>query len=191
MSGYQDFDAVKREVSIEQAAQKLGLELKKSGMAQFRCACPACPNAGPRALVITPAKGFYCWGAKKGGDQIALVVHVMNLSVKDAAAFLVGNQRTSSSTVPESGGGREGNRTLTPLTYLEPEDPAVEAIGFSVEFAKTHGIGFAPKGVVRGSVAIPFRDEHGTLLGYIGVQELTYIPPSFTPNVVPFEKKAS
>jgi DNA primase len=191
MSGFVDFSEVKQRVSIEEAASKLGLKLKQ-GNGQFRAHCPACPNAGERALVITPSKSaFYCWGVKKGGDQIALVAHVMKVQAKEAASFLIGDQRDDTRTVPESGSsGREGTRTLTPLPYLEPENEAVEAIGFSVEFATRHGIGFAPKGVVRGSVAIPFRDENGQLLGYFGVQELTYIPPDFTPNVVKFPKSA-
>lgn len=116
--------------------------------------------------------------------------HVMKLSAKEAAAFLIGDSGTSSSTVPESGRGQEGGRTLTPLAYLEPENEAVEAIGFSVEFAKKHGIGYSPKGLMRGTVAIPFRDEHGVLLGYLGIQEAVLLP-DFTPNVVPFNKKAS
>jgi hypothetical protein len=64
------------------------------------------------------------------------------------------------------------------------------ALGFDPEFCERHGIGYAPRGVVRGSVAIPFRNADGVLLGYIGVQDLTYLPPDFTANVVPFKKTA-
>lgn len=190
MSGYQDFEAVKREISIEMAAHMLGLDLKQSGTGQFRSSCPACPNAGNRALVVTPAKGFYCWGVKKGGDQIALVAHVRQVSMKDAASFLAGTR-----TVPESEGAKDnGARTqhaqsFQPLAYLEADNEAVVAIGFSAEFAKKHGIGYAGKGVMRGSVAIPMRDENGILLGYIATQELTYIAPDFTPNVVSLERR--
>jgi len=48
------------------------------------------------------------------------------------------------------------------------------------------------KGAGQGSVLIPVRDEHGEIAGYVGVQELTYVPKDFQPpqNVVQFKKKA-
>lgn len=55
---------------------------------------------------------------------------------------------------------------------------------------KEHGVGYAPGEVCRGSVAIPIRDEQGILLGYFAVQDLTYMPPDFQPNVVAFTKRA-
>ena len=55
-------------------------------------------------------------------------------------------------------------------------------------FAEKHGLGYAPKGILRGTVAIPFRDEQGNLLGYIGITEAK-LPADFTPNVVSLDKK--
>ena len=42
------------------------------------------------------------------------------------------------------------------------------------------------------TVAIQFRDEPGTLLGYFGIAEakVPELPADFTPNAVPFKKTA-
>jgi DNA primase len=204
MPNFVDFAAVKEAVSFSAAIELLDLKLKQSGN-QWRGRCPTCANSGDRALVITEGRGFYCWGVKKGGDQIALAAHVLDLPAKEAAhelakrAGLIEDRnstgsgtstsgRVQSRTVPES--EAVGGSKLSPLSYLEPDDEAVAALGLDPAFCKEHGIGYASRGVVRGSVAIPFRDEHGRLLGYFGVQELTYIPPDFQTNVVRLPKRA-
>jgi len=64
------------------------------------------------------------------------------------------------------------------LIYLEPDHPAVEAIGLSSEDAERIGAGYAPRGILKGTVAIPVRDESGKLLGYIGAIDVK-LPPSF------------
>ena len=67
-----DYAELKTRVSIHDAIQKLGLELKPAGH-QLRGFCPQCKTGSDRALVITPDKSlFYCFSAKTGGDQIAL-----------------------------------------------------------------------------------------------------------------------
>lgn len=198
MGNFLDFGLLKEQISFEDAIDYLGLKLKRNG-AQWRGACPSCKTGGDRALVITEGRGFFCFALHKGGDQIALAAHVLELPAKDAAhelasrAGIVPSRNSTStvrsSTVPESEAG--GGSKLSPLSYLEHEHDAVVAIGLDPAFCKAHGIGYAPRGVVRGSVAIPFRDETGKLLGYFGVQELTYLPHDFTPNVVPFAKKSA
>lgn len=197
MRTFIDFAEVKEKVSFADAISYLKLELKGSGN-QWRGPCPACNSGGDRALVVTEGRGFYCFANKKGGDQIALAAHVLEVPAKEAAQELaeragivpVGKGTvpgTSSRTVPESE-GVEGSK-LSPLSYLEHEHDAVAAVGFDPEFCKQHGIGYAPRGMMRGTIAIPFRDEHGTLLGYIGVEDCR-IPPDFTTNVVPLRKRA-
>ena len=190
-----DFQAVKEAVCFADAVHYLDLAMKKQGN-QFRGICPKC-GGNERGLVLTEGKGYFCFSDHKGGDVIALAAHVLNIPTKEAAqrlAELAGIVQVPSTstpakpTVPESEGA-EGSK-LSPLSSLEPEHDAVVALGFDPEFCKLHGIGYAPRGVVRGSVAIPFRDEHGVLLGYIGLQDITYIPPNFQTNVVPFQKRA-
>src|SRR6185437_16800401 len=141
------FDQVKERVSFEDAINKLGLQLKQTGN-QWRGACPACKNSGDRALVITEGRGYFCFSAHKGGDQIGLAAHVLGIQAKDAAQFLIGEEHKRA-TVPESAAVKEGQtRTLQPLPYLEHEHEAVIAIGFDVEIAKRLGIGYASKGLM-------------------------------------------
>jgi hypothetical protein len=82
-----DFTAVKAAVSLEKAAEFAGLELTRNGGA-YRCACPQCQKGGDRGLVITPGKGWYCFGVQKGGDAIALVAHVKDIGQREAAELL-------------------------------------------------------------------------------------------------------
>jgi hypothetical protein len=71
-----DYAAIKAAYAFERAVRYLGLAVERSGE-QLRGACPTCKTGGPRGLAITPGKGFYCFGAKKGGDVISLVAHIM------------------------------------------------------------------------------------------------------------------
>ena len=87
--------------------------------------------------------------------------------MKDAAAFLAGKgsdrQTHPSDTVPEER-GKEAARSLQPLTYLEPDHDLVQAAGLDAETARAFGAGYAPKGIMRGRLAIPIHDWQGTLI---------------------------
>lgn len=194
-----DFEELKSRVSIEDAVAFLDIQMKPGG-ASLRGACPHC-NGGPRTLVVTPAKQvWYCFASAKGGDCIALVAHVLDVSAKDAAAKLWERYCTSTGTVPparkgtvpEEKGSGQGKK-LEPLSHLESEHEAVDAIGLDTKAAADHGIGYRTKGSGQGSVMIPFRNERGELIAYFGVQELIYIPPNFRPpeNVVKFPKRSA
>lgn len=189
-----DFNELKEKTSFGEVVRLLGLTLKHSGN-QWRGPCPTCKSGGDRALVVTEGKGFFCFADKKGGDQIALAAHILACSVKDAATHLAQATGTvpsivqsTVSTVPESVKGQETQK-LQPLAYLESEHLAVDAIGFSPEIVKQVGIGYAAKGIMRGTVAVPIRDEHGSLLGYIGITEAR-LPQNFTTNILRFPKTA-
>lgn len=196
-----DFGEVKARVSIEDAVAFLNIELKPGG-ASLRGACPHC-DGGPRSLVVTPAKQvWYCFAGSKGGDCIALVAHVLDIPVKEAALKLAEqygmvptrNSTSTSSgkgTVPQESRGNQAKK-LEPLSHLEPEHEAVEAIGLDTRIAEELGIGYRTKGAGQGSVMIPVRDQDGNTRGYVGVHELVYIPKDFAPaeNVVKFKKPA-
>jgi hypothetical protein len=163
MSKFLDFEEIKASVSLEDAAKRLGLELKAANGA-LRGKCPVCEATSDRNLVLTPGKGYYCFADGKGGDVIALAAHIRKCSPKDAAQFLVGN------TVPEKrlDKSSEGFRELD---YLETEHPAIDAVGFPHEVAEALGIGHAPRGVLKGTVAVPLRLPGGKLVGYIGITD--------------------
>jgi CHC2 zinc finger len=196
-----DFASVKERVSIEDAAALLGLALHKSGN-QLRGPCHVCKTGGERALAITPAKSlFYCFAAQSGGDQIQLVAHMKGCKLTDAAEFLAGTSTvTSTSTVPNGTVSKKQatapqappQQGFKALDYLEPGHDAVVAAGLDEDTCRFIGAGYAGKGVLRGTVAIPIRDETGTLLGYIGVQEVLLPPKGLLPqtNVVPLKQRA-
>jgi len=172
---YIDFAQLKADFPIEDCFEKLGLHMKRRGEA-FRGPCPICRSGGDRALVVTPAKhSFYCFGAKIGGDVIALVAHILDCDMKSAAAFLLGkgsdeisdNAKTKSQTVPEER-TKETTRSLQPLSYLEPKHHLVQKIGLDETTCAYFGAGYAPKGIMRGRLAIPIHDRSGKLIAYCG-----------------------
>ena len=130
MSNFLDFEEIKARVSIEDAVKLCNLTMTKKGE-QLRAQCPACEGSKERSLVVTPAKGvFYCFTAKTGGDQIALVSHLKGLPAKDSAKFLNG-------TVPEEKPKAEKPSVgFKQLDYLQPEHDAVVALGLDPDVAQ-------------------------------------------------------
>jgi hypothetical protein len=57
---------------------------------------------------------------------------------------------------------------LRPLDDLQASHAAVQALGVSPETCVHFGAGFAPKGIMRGRLAIPIHDRAGALLAYCG-----------------------
>jgi hypothetical protein len=45
--------------------------------------------------------------------------------------------------------------------------------------AQALGIGYAPRGVLRGTVAVPLRKADGAIAGYVGLTEITKLPPKW------------
>ena len=184
---YVDFTELKERITIDEVANLLNLKMKPSGK-QMRGPCPACNEGGDRALVITPERGaYYCFADKQGGDLIALTAHIRGEAMKDAANFI-----HHSLTVPEEKVIKETkqHKKLQPLSHLEYDHSALTAQGIDPAIAEDLGIGWATKGVARGNIVIPVRDEKGTLIGYIGCQEMTFVPDDFQTNVVPIKRPA-
>lgn len=208
-----DFDSIKRDYPILDVAVALGLTNLKSekGGSSYRGDCPYCEYKD--TFVITPkppSKEHGLSGCHRCGHSancIQLVMNIKKLKVLDAAQWIVDHFENSTaqkgtvqkSTVltesaPNKGAFQGGVKPegFPPLTYLESDHETVMQAGFATEFAAKLGIGYAPKGILRGLVAIPIRDESGTLLGYMGISEEPKLPASFTPNgdrVVSLDKK--
>lgn len=171
-----DFQQVKADNPIEKVAELLGLQLKKAGNT-FRCPCPS-GEGNDRGMVITPEKGvFYSFPKQKGGDCLALISFVKGCSPKEAAEWLVGDkQPEKKQSASSTKGGEKPSEGFSPLTYLDPQHEAVIALGFDPDDAAKLGIGFAPRGVLKGHVAVPVRNEDGSIAGYIGIDEAK-LPP--------------
>jgi len=158
-----DFNEIKANNPIEQVAERLGLKLKKSG-AQLRGQCPS-GEGDDRGFVLTPSKGvWFSFPQQKGGDAIALVSFVRDLPPKEAAAWIVGKQ-------PEKTEKPETAEGFKPLDYLAFEHEAVQALGFDASDAEKIGLGYSPRGIFRGRVAVPIRLSSGRLIGYIAIQD--------------------
>src|ERR1044072_8984640 len=142
---FTDSAKLKEEVSLHQVMQMLSLQLKQAG-AQFRGCCPV-HGGGPRTLVVTPGKGFFCFASSKGGDQIQLVSHVRECAPREAAEqiskyFCVGEPAPASAAQRQPApASAQSSSAMDPLTPLEPDPPAVEAVGFDAEVAEAAGIG--------------------------------------------------
>jgi DNA primase len=182
-----DFAELKARVGIHQVMQLLGLDAQQKG-SQFRCHCPV--HGGDRALIVTPAHkrkdgtlgSFFCQVEKKGGDSIGLAAHVRGLPPKEAAKLIadhfgtvpVTSTGTVTSTVSKKGASAPASletakNELQPLEYLQAEHEAVEQLGLTSEACTAFGAGYAPKGILRGRLAIPIHDPSGEkLLAYCG-----------------------
>ena len=152
------------------------------------CAGPVRPvrAGGDRSLVVTPEKGAaYCFTAKKGGDVIWLASHIREVGQKEAAHLLdeafggtaqeTGNR---SGRVPSSSANASGpdspkahtskERELKPLSYLQADHQSLVGLGVLSDTAAHFECGHAPKGIMRGKLAIPIHDRDGRLVAYCG-----------------------
>lgn len=190
---YIDFAELKKAVSIAQAVEMLGLEVKKSGE-QLRGACPTCGTDDPRALAITPAKQvFYCHKGQEGGDLIRLVAHVRGLAQKDAAqaiaeyvGFKASNrtkpeEKKQSTVKPDARLAEIGKRLDAHAEELEP-------LGIQPETYERFGAGYNKRGTLSGKLLIPVHDKGGELLAYCGrdVEKGTLHFHSFDPTTAIF-----
>lgn len=192
---YIPFEKVKARVTIEDVANHLDLPIKRTNKTELRCECPV-HGGGKRSLVINTAekdkKGdpgcWYCHASGEGGDRLALYAHVRDVgqyaAVKEIAErFCPDLLGDKPKPVPEEKDEKRGEaeRGFQPLPYLQPDHDAVGALGFSPDVAEALGIGFAPRGVHRGRVAIPLRQADGALAGYLSIEVDTSVklPPKW------------
>ena len=77
-----------RAVTILDAANRLGIELRRDGRFELKGRCPRCDGA----LHVRSDKGrsglFYCHASDAGGDPIDLVRHVKEYSFREAVRCL-------------------------------------------------------------------------------------------------------
>src|ERR1700730_17344843 len=198
---YVDFSELKAKVSITDVFVMLDIDLKRFKIHgdQLRGACPIHGGDNPRGFVVTPAKGlWYCFSGCGGGDIIALVSKVRQLSTKDAADWIAQGgtvTHTVPATVPGNSSGtvpQNEKGALKPLDYLLAEHEQVQALGVSPETAAAWESGYAPKGVMRDRFAVPLKTKDGNLVAYVGIavseeqSPQLHFPNGFDPQSVVF-----
>lgn len=192
---YIDFADLKAKVGIEQVLVMLKLSLKREGE-QLRGKCPVCKSGGDRALVVTPPKAvFYCFGCKSGGDMIELAARVNAYAGDDRlrrAALDIARHFGVGNGSPEPAHRQDRSEgPLRPLDYLDPEHASLRELGLSKQTCEHFGAGYAPKGIMRGRLAIPIHDADGKLLAYCGravrgEEPIFIFPKGFGPDSVIF-----
>jgi hypothetical protein len=75
-----------RQITALEAAERLGLKLKKNGSKHWAC----CPLHGEKtaSLCIYDEGTWYCFGCHKGGDAVRLYQEMFGMDAKDAALRL-------------------------------------------------------------------------------------------------------
>ena len=109
--------------------------------------------------------------------------------MKEAAEFLAASLTKSGELVPTNSQAtvpytvpEKKKAGFNPLTYLVADHPSVQALGISPETALHFGAGFAPKGIMRGRLAIPIHDAQGQLVAYCGRTVSDENPSYFFPK---------
>lgn len=189
-----EFKDLKARIQIEQVLPMIGARLKPHGL-QLRGPCPICKSGGDRAFVITPSKGlFYCFGhCRQGGDMIAMIALARDCSLKQAAQEIAAHfsidqdgsdnsKKAVPATVPHSSPQPPTKEGFRPLDYLLPSHEALEGIRVEPNTLKEWKAGYAPKGILRGRLALPIYNRAGVLVAYTGRAVKDETPLLIFPN---------
>jgi hypothetical protein len=167
-----DFAKLKENISIVQCLAMLDVTVPQGSRAQLKLDCPRC--ASKNSLAVNTERNIaFCHTAKAGGSVIDITAHIKEMSVKDAAEWL--EKGSKSPAIAQKGVAieRKGFNLET-----EPDHPAVEVTGLDPKIAARAGIGYASRGILKGTIAVPVFDKAtGELLGYLGCTDFI-VPPS-------------
>jgi DNA primase len=143
----------------ENLIEKYGLTLHRVG-AQYRGPCPIHRGANPTCFVITPERGWHCFGCGAGGgiEQFMRAMGDSPPPRDEAQPFwrLIVDARLGSTEVAQ-------------LHPLDAEHPYFRSRGIHAATARYFGMGFfAGKPPLGGRIIIPLHDPNGALVGHMG-----------------------
>ncbi len=190
-----DFTALKRQVSIKDVLSRYGLlaglHEKKAGRLVGPCPIHGGKN-GTSFNVDVEKNVFHCFSQCGGGNVLDLVVKLETCSIRDAGEklsdwFGLKFERTRTSAASKATESKAQSAAPTPsppprptgdsgpnpplereLKDLNPDHPYLVTRGLTIPTIKTFGIGYCTRGLMRGRIAIPIHDEHGTAIAYGG-----------------------
>ncbi len=176
MSLQLSFAEIKQRISIVKGAKLLGLSLREDGNS-FRCACPFC-NGDDRSLsLLEEANSFKCFKSGKYGSIIDLVMHVKDVGIREASQWLVDNEHKEWLDEYEKAPHTPSDHSLKPLENrpkLNANADEVKELGLDTDLAERMGIGFASKGLLKGTVGVPLYID-GAVIGYLGIPKGTWV----------------
>lgn len=188
MPQWVNFKQIRRDVSLRAVLFELyGLtNLKVTGEKAIG-PCPVHGGDNPRAFHADFERNiWHCFtGCQGGGNQLDLVAKKENISIRDAALKLQRHfsdgctesvppaKRPQTQAEPKTPEGAEPpvrhNPPITVNLRLFPDHPhIVDERGLQVQTAELFGVGYCRRGIMRGCIAIPIRDEDGQLVAYAG-----------------------
>jgi DNA primase len=192
-----DFPALKRQVSIKDALARYGLldglHEKKPGRLVGPCPIHRGKN-GTSFNVDTEKNVFHCFSECGGGNVLDLVMKIERCSIREAGEKLAdwfglkfersmrpGNLKPpkvvaqpaeptpTPSPPPRQTDGSAPNPPLErALKDLNPDHKYLATRGLTIPTIKSFEIGYCTRGLMRGRIAIPIHDQHGTLVAYAG-----------------------
>lgn len=191
MSTLVDFSRVKELASFEPVLAYYGLTM--TGRGDNRAIlCPFHEEKNPSCKVDFKKKIFHCFGCKAKGNILDFVARKEGCDLPTAARVLAeccgfelpvrdggGSTRAEprekvpkeTDTKPSEEERDEEKPVNAPLTFtlrLDPEHPYLGDRGVSPEVVETFGLGFCNRGLMKGRICIPIRDEDGALVAYAG-----------------------
>ncbi len=196
MTTWVDFKAVRNAVSLEAVVTTMYRlpNLRREGD-RLVGPCPIHRGDNPRAWQADLQKNlWHCFSkCQGGGNQLDFVAKMEGIGVRDAAIRIMNafhldptgppplaplppgrpNPVPTSTTASPPPSRCEntdttGNPPLTVRLALSGDHPHLSARGLTKGAVDHFGVGYCPKGILRGMIAIPVHDSSGTLVAYAG-----------------------
>lgn len=189
MTDWVNFAEIRARVSLEQVIfDYYGLTGFKRKGQRLTGPCPVHGGDSPRAFHAELSRNvWHCFtGCQGGGNQLDFVAKREGISIREAAlrlqAHFLGSE-TSAAPVRkpaedaekpaqaprESETDERPNPPLNVNLKLRGDHPhLVQDRRLAEETIAHFGVGYCSKGILRGMIAIPIKDENGTLVAYAG-----------------------
>lgn len=161
----------------------------KGDQAVAFCPLPGHDDKKSKSFSANVAKGiFQCFGCQAQGNVLDFCIRMEGFdpensrefrqgalkvqerfSGKSPAPLMVHEKGESSSVVQEASVKRVVNAPLDfELKNLDANHAYLQARKLSLETIERFGVGFCPRGMMQGRIAIPLHNQAGQLIGYAG-----------------------
>ena len=132
----------------------------------------------------TKKNNWHCFACGAGGNILDFVAQMEEVEIREAALLVqswFGITSEGKELAKEKREERKPKREKaefekepvnSPLTFelknLDPNHPYLKERGLEKETIKVFGLGYCPRGLMKGRIAIPIHNENGELVAYAG-----------------------